>query len=96
MCIENADRTLDDQPMEIVRPDDVAKGFAEAMEKIEDEIFLDLDFLLRALELQDAPARALISDGPADQRGDEQPEEKKTHEAAAVLVGRALLMEVLF
>ena len=81
--IENADRTFDDQAMQIMRPDDIAKGFAEAVEEIENEIFLDLDFLVRALEAADAPALPLISEQPADERGDEQPEEKKTHGSEA-------------
>ena len=32
------------------------KGFAETVQKIEDESFFDLDLFLRALELADAPA----------------------------------------
>ena len=68
MRIENADRAFDDQAMQIVRPDDVAKGFAEAVEEIEDEVFLDLDFLLRALELANPPALPLIGEKPADER----------------------------
>ncbi len=93
--VENAGRTLDDQPVKIVRPDDIAKSFTEAVEEIEDEVFLDLNFFLRAFELPDAPALALIGDEPADERGDEQPEEKKTHGAEAALLCWALLMEVV-
>ena len=56
--IEDADRAFDDQAMQIMRPDDIAKGFAEAVEEIENEIFLDLDFLVRAFEAADAPRAA--------------------------------------
>ena len=77
--IEDADRAFDDQAMQIMRPNDIAKGFAEAVEEIEDEIFLDLDFFVRAFEAADAPALPLISQQPADERSDEQPEKKKAH-----------------
>ena len=94
--IENAGRAFDDQAMQIMRPDDIAKGFAEAVEEIEDEIFLDLDFLVRAFELADAPALPLISQQPADERSDEQPEKKNAHGSEARLLRRAFVLEVLF
>ena len=66
--IEDAHRAFDDQAMQIMRPDDVAKSFAEAVEEIENETFLDLDFLVRAFEPADAPALPLIGQEPADER----------------------------
>ncbi len=46
MRVENADRTLHNQPMEIMGPNNIAKGFPKAVKKIKDEAFLDLDFLV--------------------------------------------------
>ena len=94
--IEDADRAFDDQAMQIMRPDDIAKGFAEAVEEIEDEIFLDLDFLVRAFEAADTPALPLIGQQPADERSDEQPEKKKAHGSEARLLRWAFVLEVLF
>ena len=37
-----------------LRPNCFAKRFAQAVQKIEDERFLDLDFFFRTLELADA------------------------------------------
>lgn len=94
--IENADRTFDDQPMQIVWPNDIAKGFPEPMEKIENQIFLDLNGFVRTLEGADAPTRALVGEQPAEKRSDKQPEEKKTHGAEARLLRRALVPKILF
>ena len=96
MRIENADRAFDDQAMQIMRPDGVAKGFAETVEEIEDQSFLDLDFLVRAFEAADAPALPLISQQPADERSDEQPEKKKAHGSEARLLRWAFVLEILF
>ena len=82
--------------MQIVRPNDIAKGFAETVKEIENEIFFDLNFFIRALEHPDAPALPLIGNEPAEKRGNKQPEEEKTHEAeAGLLLRRALVPEVL-
>src|SRR5690348_3506996 len=48
--IEDADRAFDDQPMQVMGPNDIAKGFAEPVEKIENEIFLDLNGFVGTLE----------------------------------------------
>src|SRR4030095_5508632 len=82
--------------MQIMRPDDIAKGFAEAVEEIENEIFLDLDFLVRAFEAADTPALSQISQQPADERSDEQPEKKKAHGSEARLLRWAFVLEILF
>jgi hypothetical protein len=94
--VENADATLDNQTVEIVRANDIVEGLAESVQEIEDEIFFDLNFFVRALEHPDAPALPLIGNEPAEKRGNKQPEEKKTHEAeAGLLLRRALVPEVL-
>ena len=70
VSIENAGRAFDDEAMQIVRPDRLAKRFAEAVQEIEDERFLDLDFLVRTLERADAPR--------CDTRGENQPARQAT------------------
>src|SRR5207237_6909449 len=95
VSVENASGTFDNQPVQIVRPDNISKGFAQTVEKIEDEIFFDLDLLFRALELANPPALPLISDQPPDERDDKQPKEEKAHGAEIGLLRWALVMEVL-
>ena len=77
MRIENPHRAFDDEPVKIMRPDDVAKRFAKAVEEIENEAFLDLDFLFRALEPTNPPALSLIGKEPAEKRGDKQPKREE-------------------
>jgi hypothetical protein len=79
-----------------VRPNDITKRFAKAMEEIENQILFDLDFFVGTLEPANAPALPLISQKPADERSDEQPEKKKTHGSEARLLRRAFVLEVLF
>ena len=44
--IENPGRAFDNQTVEVARADRVAESFTEAMKKIEDQRFFDLDLLL--------------------------------------------------
>ena len=50
MGIENPRRSLDNQPVQIVRPDRFTEGFPQPVQEIEDEGFFDLDLFLRPLE----------------------------------------------
>ena len=50
MGIENPRRSLDNQPVQIVRLDRFTKGFPESVQEIENESFLDLDLFLRPLQ----------------------------------------------
>ena len=52
MRIENACRAFDDQPVQIGRADRLGEGRAEAVEEIEDQRLLDLDLLVRPLQLR--------------------------------------------
>src|SRR5690242_4309737 len=81
--------------MQVMGPNHIAKGFAEAVEKIENEIFLDLNGFVGTLKGADAPTRALISEQPAEKRSDKQPKEKKTHGAEAGLLRWALVSKIL-
>jgi hypothetical protein len=51
--------------MEVCGADRLRKGFAQAVQKIEDQRFFDLDFFLRALELANANALAPPGNEPA-------------------------------
>ena len=98
MRIENAGRAFDDQAVQIVRPDRFAKGFAEAVQEIEDERFLDLDFLLRALELADAPvvAAAQVNSQPTSD-ATSSPRRRNGHmRASQTYFAGCLVMKVLF
>jgi hypothetical protein len=60
--------------VEIRGADRFGKRFTKAVEKIEDERFLDLDFFLGALQLADAQALLPPGKTPARKRRDEQAE----------------------
>ena len=70
--IENATRALDDQAVQISGPDCLGEGLAEAVQKIEDERFFDLHFLLRALDLADAPEQPTSCEDPTSKRRNQQ------------------------
>ena len=77
MRIENSRRALDDQAVEIGRPDGFRKGRAEPVEEIEDQRLFDLDLFVRPLQLRDSPALDKPGGEPSDQACDKQPEEKR-------------------
>ena len=74
--IENAGRAFDDQTMQIIGPDRFAESFPEAVQEIEDERFLDLNFFFRAFERPDPAGLPLYGIDPARDRREQQPEEK--------------------
>ena len=78
--IEDARRAFNNKPMQIARPNRFAKRFAQAVQKIEDERFLDLDFLFRTLELADAAPLPERVENPArpEPRQAAREEEKTT------------------
>jgi hypothetical protein len=53
--VENTRGALDDQPVQLLRPNGLSKGFAETMQKIENKRFLDLNFFMGALQPSDPP-----------------------------------------
>src|SRR2546423_5932270 len=82
--------------MQIRRPDRFSKRFAQAVEKIENQRLLDLDFFLRALELADALPLLPPGEGPARKRCDKQAEENSwPHAPRGESVRRRLVVEVL-
>ena len=79
-----------------LRPDCFAKGFAQAVKKIEDERFLDLNFLFRTLELPNAAPLPRRSEKPAGQSTRRAArEEERPHDEPSQLTSRCLVMEVL-
>ena len=84
--IEDARGAFNNKPMQIARPNRFAKRFAQAMQKIEDERFLDHDFLFRTLELADATSLPERSDNHSRQSGDKQPGKKRKHNETAGLL----------
>ncbi len=94
--VENAGRAFDNQPMQVVGPDRFAEGFAESVQEIEDQRFLDLNLLLRTFQRPNAPRHAPSGKNPARQRRDQQPEEKDwPHDGPASLLPRCSLDEGL-
>ena len=79
MRIENAGRTLDDQAVQIGRPDCLGKGLAEAVQEIEDQRLFDLDFLLRALELADPRRSCNQRDEPPARDATSSPRRRDGH-----------------
>jgi hypothetical protein len=47
--VENAGSAFDDEPVEFLRSNCLAEGFAKAVQEIENERLLDLDLLMRPL-----------------------------------------------
>ena len=96
VCIENARSALDDEPMQFLRSNRFPEGFAQTVQEIEDERFLDLDFLMRALQPANPPRLEVGSDNPPGHRRDKQSKEKsRPHCAEASLLRRRLVMKVL-
>src|SRR5207244_11359454 len=54
-CIEKTRRTLDDKPVQLVRPNSIAESFSQPVEEIENKSFFDLNFLMRALQHSNPP-----------------------------------------
>ena len=82
--------------VKLMRPNDIAEGFAEAVQKIEDKVFFDLNFFLGPFDLPNATLLAKVSGEPRGERRHQQPEEKKTHETEARLFRCGPVLEVLF
>ena len=76
MSIENPSGSFHDQPVEIGGTNCLGKGGAEAMQEIEDERLLDLNLLVRPLELPNPPDLSPPGQKPTYARGDKQPDEK--------------------
>ena len=74
--IEHPGRALDDQSMQIRRPDGFAKGFTEAVEKIEDEGLFDLHLFVGPFQAPNAATLPEKSKNPNREAGDKQPEQK--------------------
>jgi hypothetical protein len=50
MGIQNARRAFHDEPMQLLRSNRLSKGFAQAVQKIENESLFDLDLFVRPLQ----------------------------------------------
>src|SRR5437763_11182761 len=76
MGIENPCRSLDDQPMQIMRPDRFTKSFPQPVQEIENESFLDLDFFFRSLERVNFTSLPKRGESPTQNRQAQGREEK--------------------
>jgi hypothetical protein len=82
--------------MKFLRPNGLPEGFAETVQKIENERFLDLDLLVRTLQHSNPPRPEIGGKNPSANRRDKQSEEKsRPHRARASLLQRRLVMKVL-
>src|ERR1700746_1682041 len=89
VCVQNACSTFDNEPMKFLRPNGLPESFAETVQKIENERFLDLDLLMRTLQRANPPRLEIGGKNPSANRRDKQSEEKsRPHRAGASLLQR--------
>src|ERR1041384_4351993 len=94
--VQNARSALDNKPVQFLGPDGLPKGFAEAMQKIENQRFLDLDLLVRTLQDSNPPRLEIGAKNPSANRRNKESEEKsRPHRAMASLLQRRFVMKVL-
>ena len=55
VCIENTRGPLDDEPVQLIRPNSIAKSFSKPVEEIENKSFFDLNFLMRTFQSSNPP-----------------------------------------
>ena len=97
MRIKNPGSPFHDEPMKIVRTNRFSEGFAQAVQKIEDQSFFDLNLFFRTLETADPDQLRPGGNDPCPEQDDEEPEKQKwPHVQAATLLRRRLLLKVLF
>jgi hypothetical protein len=53
--VQNTRSAFDDEPVQLLRPNGFLESLAEAVQKIEDKRFLDLNFFMRALQPSNPP-----------------------------------------
>jgi hypothetical protein len=58
--------------MQFLRSDRFSESLAQSVQEIEDERFLDLDFLMRALQLANSPRLQPGGSDPSGHRRDKQ------------------------
>ena len=96
MRVENARSPFDDEPMKFLRSNRLSKGFAKSVQEIENERLLDLDFLMRPLQLANPLSLEIARGNPSGNGRDKQSEENsRPHCARASLLRRRLAMKVL-
>src|SRR5581483_11061180 len=93
--IKNSSCAFHDQSMQIGRANCFAKGLAQAVKKIENKSFLDLDLFLRTLQPANAAALPEQDVKGQAQASDKQPEENCWREGGQ-LFPRGRSMKVLF
>ena len=96
MRVQHTRRAFDDQAVQFLRSNRLAKCFPKTVQKIEDECFLDLNLFMRTL--QDSNPAYLKPGGknPSGYRRYKQPEKKiRPHHERASLLRRRLVMKVL-
>ena len=95
--VQNARGPLNNEPVQFLRSNGLPERFAETVQEIENERFLDLDLLVRTFQLANPPCLEAGGNNPSGNRRDKQSEEKsRPHRARASLLRRRLVMKVLF
>src|SRR5690348_11166934 len=69
-CVQYACSTFDNEPMKFLRSNGLLKSFAETVQKIENERFLNLDLLVRTLQSANPPRLEIGGKNPSANRRD--------------------------
>src|SRR4029453_17838552 len=95
--VANARCPFDDEPMQFLRSNGSAEGFAKPVQKIKNQSFFDLNFLMRAFQPSNSTRLVVSRKNPSGHRRQKQSEEKsRPHDGRASLLRRRLVMKVLF
>ena len=85
--VQNARGALNNEPVQFLRSNGFSEGFAQTMQEIENQRFLDLDLLVRTFQSANPPCLEAGGDNPSGNRRDKQSEEKsRPHRARASLL----------
>jgi hypothetical protein len=96
MGIEDPDCAFHNEPVEFLGTNRLPESFPKTMQKIENEGFLDLDFLMRTLQSANSSPLNKGGNNPSGNGRNEQSEEKsRPHRATASLLRTRLVMKVL-
>ena len=75
MRVQNPDRALNNQAVKLARADALGKGFAQAVKKIKDPVFLDLKIRALPLQLADASREGIQHHQERDKGAEKQRQE---------------------
>src|SRR4029453_8549237 len=96
VCVQNARCPFDDEPVQFLRPNGFAEGFAKPVQEIKNQGFFDLNFLMGAFQPPNSPSLPVGGKNPpGDRRHQQSEEESRPHDGRASLLRRRLVMKVL-